>query len=173
MRLIIKQSLVKKEWSTVFCVGDKACEKGGELSNSVLEKMKSQNLIQEVDGVQLIESFYQHAALTNEVQNCMYYEIVKIGIDQLNPPQGTPLPAPDPNILCDKCDHKGVPKGKFIFSDSRSRKRQMRWSGHCEKCDHELTFFKKYFTTPKHEQAEKDLLTAAGETWTEKPALVN
>lgn len=176
MRLIVKQFITKKEWSTIFCVGDNACEKGGALSNTVLEKMKSHNMIHEVDGLEIIDLWHRHAALTNEVQNCRYYELKKIEAPQLDqtPVPIVQIPVPyDPNVLCDKCGHTGIPKNKFVFSDSKTRKRQIRGSTHCEKCEEEINWFKRYFKNPKDEQAEKDRLTAAGQTWTEQPALVN
>lgn len=75
MRIIIKQFTGQNIWSDVFCVGALACEKGGQLSNTVLEKMKSENIIQEIDSLEIIELFWKHAELTNEVQKCKYYEI--------------------------------------------------------------------------------------------------
>lgn len=77
MRLIIKQFTGQKISSTIFCVGTNACEEGGTLSNTVFEKMRSENIIQEIDSLEIIELFWKHAALTNEVQKCKYYEITK------------------------------------------------------------------------------------------------
>lgn len=77
MRIIIKQFTGQNTWSDVFCVGAVACERGGQLSNTVLEKMKSDNIIKEVDATEIIELFFKHHALINEVQKCKYYEIKK------------------------------------------------------------------------------------------------
>lgn len=77
MRIIIKQFTGQNTWSDVFCVGSIACERGGQLSNTVLEKMKSKNIIQEIDSLEIIELFWKHEELTNEVQKCKYYEIIK------------------------------------------------------------------------------------------------
>lgn len=78
MRMIIKQFTGQNIWSDVFCVGTIACERGGQLSNTVLEKMKSENIIQEVDATEIIELFFKHIPLISEVQKCKYYEIKKV-----------------------------------------------------------------------------------------------
>ena len=78
MRMIIKQFIGQNTWSDVFCVGTNACERGGQISNTVFEKMKSENMIREVDATEVIELFFRHVALISEVQKCKYYEIKKI-----------------------------------------------------------------------------------------------
>lgn len=77
MKLIIKQPIDKKEWSTVFCVGTNACEKGGQLSNTVLEKMRSDGIIQEIDPVKVIDNYFKHVELITHVKSHNYYEIIK------------------------------------------------------------------------------------------------
>lgn len=73
MRLIIKQFTGQVIWSQIFCVGTHACTEGGQLSNTVLEKMRSENLIREVDGLEIIEIFHHHEELMKEQQKCKFY----------------------------------------------------------------------------------------------------
>lgn len=82
MRLIIKQFTGQVIWSQIFCVGTNACTEGGQISNTVLEKMKSQNIIQEVHGLEIIEIFHNHEELMKDNQKCKYFEI-KLPLDIL------------------------------------------------------------------------------------------
>lgn len=77
MKLIIKQPIDKKEWSTVFCVGDNACEKGGQLSNTVLEKMRSDGIIREIDHESLFEDNFKHEELLHNAKSHNYLKIIK------------------------------------------------------------------------------------------------
>lgn len=77
MRTIIKHYTGEKFWSTIYVVGDIACEAGGFLSNTIFEKMRSQNVLQEIDSVEIIELFWTHVPLITDVQRCKYYEIKK------------------------------------------------------------------------------------------------
>lgn len=77
MKLIIKQPITKSEWSTIYCVGDNACEKGGTLSNAVLEKMRSEGIIREMEHTKVIEDHFRHVPLMEEVKSHNYLEIVK------------------------------------------------------------------------------------------------
>lgn len=169
MRVIIKKLVGEQAWSTMFCVGTIACEEGGQLSNTVLEKMKSHNIIREIDGLEIIEIFHHHKPLMEEHDKCKYYEILNPSI-----PVNAPVPVViDPEQTCLECGHKALPKNKFIFSNSRSRKRQVRHSTHCVKCEAEIHFYKKYFPVPADEQWFKDALKSGGETWMEDTPLPN
>lgn len=64
--------------SPVFCAGDVACEKGGELSNVAVEKMKSNNLLHELDPVKVIDKYFRHAEIISDAKSCTYYELKKI-----------------------------------------------------------------------------------------------
>lgn len=75
MKLIIKKYIGKNAWSDIYCVGDIACEKGGNISHAVFEKMKSEQVIHEIDGTKLIEDHYRHKELLTDVKDCQYFQI--------------------------------------------------------------------------------------------------
>lgn len=77
MKAIIKKYIGKNAWSDIFCVGDVACEKGGNISHGVFEKMKSEQVIQEIDGAKLIEDYFRHKELLTDVKDCQYFQIKK------------------------------------------------------------------------------------------------
>lgn len=78
MKLIIKQPIAKNEWSTIFCVGDNACEKAGTLSNIALEKMRSEGMILEMEHTKVIEDHFRHVPLMEDVKSHNYLEIKKL-----------------------------------------------------------------------------------------------
>lgn len=97
MRVIIKKLVGEAAWSTIFCVGTIACEEGGQLSNTVLEKMRSQNIIREIDGLEIIEIFHHHKPLMEGHDKCKYYEIINNNSVIVS----APILAPGPgNFFC-------------------------------------------------------------------------
>lgn len=59
----------------VYMLGDTSCELSGIISNALFEKMDSEKLIKEIDQQEIIEKYYKHVSLIQEVQLCKYYEI--------------------------------------------------------------------------------------------------
>lgn len=74
MKIIIKQPIDKSEWSTVFCVGDNTCEIGGNLSNTVLEKMRSDGIIRQLNS-DSVRKYYTHVSLIADASSSNYFEI--------------------------------------------------------------------------------------------------
>lgn len=75
--MIIKNYSGEKFWSTIFCVGDIACEVGGFIAHATFEKMKSEGILKEVDHVEIIDKYFKHLPLISDVKECKYFEIKK------------------------------------------------------------------------------------------------
>lgn len=75
MKIIIKQPIDKSEWATVFCVGDNACEIGGQLSNTILEKMRSEGIIKKMNS-DSVRTYYTHVSLIADAKSSNYFQTI-------------------------------------------------------------------------------------------------
>lgn len=113
MIVIIKH--FPNQLSPIFCAGDIACEKAGELANIAIEKMKSNNLLHEMDPVKVIDKYFRHAELISDAKSCTYYELKKHAANSAYDLHPNPI-IPE-NILCNKCSTPIVAKNKQTNKD--------------------------------------------------------
>lgn len=162
MKLIIKQPIDKKEWATVFCVGDNACEIGGNISNTVLEKMRSEGFIQQLYPEKFPSGYSKHASLMQAEEAHIYYEINKKN------PVVTPVACFPQKDYCYECRENITAIDKIIFSTNEKQLRQMYYGKHCPKCDLELASMTDIYRQPEMEEKQKEKFQASGLTWIEQ-----
>ena len=162
MKLIIKQSIDKKEWATVFCVGDNACEIGGNLSNTALAKMRIHGIIQVLDPVQLIDKHPKHEQLIAESESHHY---LGIGPDEKYPA----LPGIYKiELYCDNC---GIvhPINEHVFWKDYDTQIRFKFKTYvrCSKCNEQIQWMERTLENENEVKLKQEFLKKSGETWTQ------
>lgn len=162
MKLIIKQPIDKNEWATIFCVGDNACEKGGQISNAALEKMRSQEIIQVMDPDKLIDKHPKHEELIADSESHHY---LGIGSDEKYPA----IPAIYKiELYCDNC---GIvhPINEHIFWKDYDTKEILKFKTYvrCSKCNAQIQWMERTLENEDEVKSKQEFLKRSGETWTQ------
>ncbi len=162
MKLIIKQPIAKSEWATLYCVGDNACEKGGTISNVVLQKMRSQGIIQVMDPDKLIEKHPKHEEL---IIDSAFHHYLGIGLDEKYPAIPTIYKI---ELYCDKC---GIvhPINEHIFWTDYDTQIRYKFTTkvRCSKCNDKIQWMERTLENEDEVKLKQEFLKKSGETWTQ------